>query len=185
MDQLWWQDNRVSHAAAALLVDRDGVINRKIDGGYVLDYDRDFRFIPEFLSCARRFSEAQIPIVVISNQSCIGRGLACAQALTVIMDRMIRGAAAAGVRISGYAICPHSPQDRCACRKPAAGLLQSAAARFQLRLWNCPFIGDSATDMEAAHAAGCPGMLVDANDPIHYRDTFREAFSYMCARIAA
>lgn len=180
-----WHDEHAPRARAALLVDRDGVVNRKIDGGYVLDYARDFRFIPDFIHCARRFCEAGVPIVVLSNQSCVGRGLMSEQQLRAVMERMIAELRIYGVRLSGYLICPHAPGEGCACRKPAPGLLHGAAAMFGLHLWDCAFIGDSPSDLEAARAAGCPGMLVNATQPARYRDAFKDAFSYICAALAA
>ena len=180
-----WHKVRDFSGSAALFLDRDGVINEKIENGYVLDYDRDFRFIRDFATCARRFTEADIPLIVISNQSCVDRNKISRRELGVLMHRMIGDLRAEHVNICGYVICPHLPEAGCTCRKPAAGLLHRAAAFFGLRLWDCPFIGDSVTDMEAALAAGSPGLLVNPREPRQYRETFRDALHYMTARMAA
>ncbi len=163
----------------ALLLDRDGVVNVPPPGGFVLDYDRDFAFVPAFVSCVRPFAEAEIPIVVVSNQSCVGRGLISARAAQAAMDRMVRDLASLGIPIEGYAVCPHAPEAGCDCRKPKPGLLLECRQKLALDLGASAFVGDSETDLEAGAAAHCPSFRVDPNDERIYREGFAAAFGLM------
>jgi D-glycero-D-manno-heptose 1,7-bisphosphate phosphatase len=180
-----WRDPASPPVRSALLLDRDGVINQRIPGGYVLDYKRDFRFIGSFFGVARRFSNVGIPLIVLTNQSCVQRGLVSGAGIAAIMQRMIAELRAVGIRVHGYAVCPHRPDEGCACRKPSPGLFHAVSSLFDLDLWNCAFIGDAATDMAAAKAAGCPAMLVDPEDREQYTRAFKDAFSYISAGFAA
>jgi D-glycero-D-manno-heptose 1,7-bisphosphate phosphatase len=68
--------------------------------------------------------------------------------------------AEAGGRIDEFLVCPHRPEDNCACRKPKPGLLLRAAENYHLTLAHCVFVGDAFTDFLAAQAAGCRSLLV-------------------------
>jgi D-glycero-D-manno-heptose 1,7-bisphosphate phosphatase len=145
-------------AAAGVLLDRDGVINRERPD-YVKRWD-EFEFLPGAIPALRRLAAVAWPIVVITNQSAIGRGLATAEDVADIHRRMAAAVAAAGGGIDAILVCPHQPRDACACRKPRARLLERAAEAFQLRLRDCFFVGDALSDLQAARAAGCRPILV-------------------------
>ena len=180
-DVLAWVDPGVGRFERALLLDRDGVINVKIDDGYVLDFDRDFRLIDAFERAMAPFCDARIPAVIVSNQSCVGRGLIGREAMREVMTRVIAALRSRGIRIAGYVICPHAPDARCACRKPEPGLLFEAERRFGIRLGESAFIGDSATDATAGERAGCPTFLVDAADEARYFLAFEQAYRLTAA----
>lgn len=142
----------------AIFLDRDGVINENRT-----DYVRvwtDVRVLPGVLEALRALSRLDWPIVVISNQSAIGRGLTTAETVDEIHARLARQIAHAGGRIDAFYYCPHCPGDGCDCRKPAPGLLHQAAQDFDIDLTRSYMVGDAREDVEAALAAGCMPILV-------------------------
>jgi D-glycero-D-manno-heptose 1,7-bisphosphate phosphatase len=142
-----------------VLVDRDGVINRRIVNGYVTRW-KDFAFLPGVLSALRLLKENGYKALVVSNQSCVGRGLLSWQELQAITRRMRLEVALAGGAIDKVYYCPHAPGDNCGCRKPQPGLLLKAMEEHQTWPAQIYMVGDSASDMEAAGRAGCRGLLV-------------------------
>jgi D-glycero-D-manno-heptose 1,7-bisphosphate phosphatase len=142
----------------AILLDRDGVINRE-RADYVKSW-AEFEFLPGALPALCQLATLSIPILVVSNQSAIGRGLVSWAEVAQIHRRAAVWIAQAGGRIDDFFVCPHRPDEDCACRKPRPGLLQQAAAAYGLDLTDCLFVGDSVTDVQAAQAVGCPTILV-------------------------
>lgn len=151
-------------AGGALLLDRDGVINRRILNGYVLG-EEQLSFIPAFLHAFRGFSgQASQRVVVLSNQACIGKGLLSEGLLRRIMRRTARVLGEHGIAISAWYCCPHVPDAGCECRKPQPGLFAACAQQLGVDLQRSRFIGDTRADILAGRAAGCPTLLVDAAD---------------------
>lgn len=149
---------RFPDALEAVFLDRDGVINRE-RADYVKCRE-EFEFLPGVLPALARLADLPQPIIVVTNQSAIGRKLMGRSALDDIHLYMHQCVMASGGRIDAFYVCPHHPDEDCLCRKPKPGLLLQAARDFRLNLANCVFIGDSVTDAGAAHAAGCPCCLV-------------------------
>lgn len=141
-------------------MDRDGVINRERPD-YVRRWD-EFEFLPGVLRALRRLAALDWSILVVTNQSAIGRGLVTADTVTDIHRRMRAAVEAAGGRIDAVFVCPHRPDDGCACRKPRPGLLRQAAAALDLRLADCYLVGDALSDLLAAQAVGCRPILVQS-----------------------
>ncbi|MEZ4713789.1 MAG: HAD family hydrolase [Caldilineaceae bacterium] len=142
----------------AIFLDRDGVINRE-RRDYVKSWG-EFQFLPNALGALRQLAALSVPVLVITNQSAIGRGIVSQSEIDVIHRRMQQEVSAAGGRIDQVFVCPHRPDENCACRKPRPGLLLQALARYNLVAARTVFIGDSFTDLQAAQAAGCRSMLV-------------------------
>ena len=142
-----------------IFLDRDGVINAKIDGGYVTSWE-EFQFLPGALSALRRLAEANWRVVVVTNQSAVGRGLITESDLAALHDRMCARIGAAGGRIDRIYYCPHRPDEDCACRKPRPGLILRAARDLVIDLTKAWLVGDHWSDLAAAHAAGCRPLLV-------------------------
>ena len=137
----------------ALFLDRDGVIN--VDHGYVGRVE-DFEFVEGILELIREAeSEGYLPIVV-TNQSGIGRGYYSEADFEKVTAYMLKRMREAGIEITREQVfhCPHTPEERCACRKPQPGMFLEAARRFDLDMPASWMIGDKATDIEAAEAAG-------------------------------
>lgn len=177
-----WKSDDYNSVRRALLLDRDGVINERIVGGYVL-HNRDLRLLPEFTNAVLPFVKARIPLIVVSNQACVGRELIDADGARSIMSDLAALLRQHGISIAGYLLCPHKREDNCACRKPAPGLLLTAAEIFDIALGQSPFIGDSPSDAEAGRAAGCPTYLVDPAQKSSYRTAFESAFGALGEKV--
>jgi D-glycero-D-manno-heptose 1,7-bisphosphate phosphatase len=135
-----------------VFTDRDGVINR--DSAEGIRRPEEFEFLPGSREALRRLTENGFRIFVVTNQSAVGRGFMTRETLEEIHRRMVAAAQAEGGRIEGIFICPHLPEDGCSCRKPAPGLLLEAQRQHRIDLSEAVMIGDSATDVECALAAG-------------------------------
>lgn len=152
-------------ADAALFVDRDGVINRRIVDGYVLNVSH-LVILDRIVPILRRATEARTAIIIITNQGAISRDLLTGAELLIIHQHLLDRLSELGVRVNAIYTCPHHPlashpADRsCACRKPNPGLIDAAAAELSLDLIHSAFIGDQDTDRLAARAAGIPDEAI-------------------------
>jgi D-glycero-D-manno-heptose 1,7-bisphosphate phosphatase len=142
----------------AIFLDRDGVINHN-RAAHVKSW-AEFEFLPGVLQALRRLAQLGWPVVVISNQAAIGRGLVSQEAVNEIHCRMIQMVTAAGGHIDAVFYCPHRPEDGCLCRKPNPGLLLQAADELHLNLARSFLVGDAASDIDAASAVRCQPILV-------------------------
>ena len=142
----------------AVFLDRDGVINHN-RRDYVRRWDQ-FEFLPGALEALRDLARKDLPVLVVSNQSAVGRGLMSSWDLEEINTRMLELVTAAGGRIDGAYYCPHAPEAGCACRKPAPGLLLEAMQRFGVDPGRSCLVGDGVADMLVAREVGIPSILV-------------------------
>ncbi|HSS46803.1 MAG TPA: D-glycero-beta-D-manno-heptose 1,7-bisphosphate 7-phosphatase [Burkholderiales bacterium] len=141
-----------------VILDRDGVINH--DSAQYIKSPDEWKPIAGSLEAIARLNQAGYRVVVVTNQSGIGRGLFDMTALNAIHDKMHKSLTQYGGRIDAIFFCPHAQELSCACRKPKTGLFQEIAQRFNVNLAGVPCIGDSARDLQAAHAAGAQPILV-------------------------
>jgi D-glycero-D-manno-heptose 1,7-bisphosphate phosphatase len=142
----------------AIFIDRDGVINHRRENSYVLEW-RQFFFIPGIIQALREIASVKLPLIMVSNQAAVGRSLMTVAVLEDITTRMQSALQAEGAPLSAAYYCTHRREDHCACRKPKPGLLQQAAADFDIDLSQSVFIGDADSDVRAAGAAGCHPVL--------------------------
>ena len=149
----------MSGKSPAVFLDRDGVIN--IDRTDFVKSWEEFEFAPGSLEALAALSQTSYKIVVITNQSGIGRGLLTQETLEQMHARMIDRVGASGGRIDAIYYCPHAPGAGCECRKPAAGLFFEAARDLDIDLSLSWAIGDRHRDAEAANRAGVRAILLD------------------------
>jgi D-glycero-D-manno-heptose 1,7-bisphosphate phosphatase len=143
----------------ALFMDRDGVLNRHIVDGYVIE-PRDFEPIDLVLDAVAAAQRVGAALVVITNQGAIGRELATESDVMVIHALLLAALSKRGIVLDGIYACPHHPKSPdptlrdCECRKPKPGLILAAASDLNLDLSRSIFIGDQPSDSTAARAAG-------------------------------
>ena len=145
--------------ARHILLDRDGVINRRIPDGYVTSWEQ-FEFLPRSLDALRLLAESGYKAIVVSNQACVGKGLIIAEELAQLTRRFVDAVLKNGGRIYDVYYCPHRAEDRCEYRKPNPGLLRRAQQEHGFVFAQTFLIGDSERDLMAAHEVGCPAVLV-------------------------
>ena len=141
-----------------LVLDRDGVINEESDD-YILSPD-DWIPIPGSLEAISKAKNQGFFIIVVSNQSAIGRGWMTIEDLNSINLKMQSALAKFGGKIDAFLFCPHLPAENCDCRKPKSALLDSFRQRTGIDFKNCPFVGDRITDIEVAKKIGAKPILV-------------------------
>ncbi len=136
-----------------VFLDRDGVINED-SPDYITSWAA-FHFIPGSLDAIARLTGAGIRVIVITNQSAVGRGMLDPAELESMHRRMREAVAGSGGRITDIFYCPHLPGNGCDCRKPKPGMILAARKRYGIDLDEAVMVGDSAKDILAGKAAGC------------------------------
>jgi len=149
-----------------VILDRDGVLNRRAPRGQYIRHVGEFEWLPGSLDALRAFREAGYRVIVASNQAGVARGQVTAESLDDIHNKMRAEAAQAGGVIDAIYFCPHDWDAGCECRKPRPGLLFQAQRDFSLDLTRTCFLGDDERDLQAAEAAGAIGRLVTAQEPL-------------------
>jgi D-glycero-D-manno-heptose 1,7-bisphosphate phosphatase len=141
----------------AVFLDRDGTILEEM--GYLNHISR-FRMLSGVAAAIRGLNTAQLPVVVVTNQSGVARGYFPESLVREVHDRMICELAAEGARVDGVYYCPHVGADECDCRKPKTGMLERAASELKLDLKKSFVVGDRSGDVELARRAGSRSVLV-------------------------
>lgn len=142
----------------AVFLDRDGVIN--VNRPDNVTSWHEFVFEDGALSALAQLAASDLYLIVVSNQSGIGRGQMTRATVDDIHARMRDAIERAGGRLDRIYYCPHAPQDHCACRKPAPEMLFRARAELGVVLEQSFFIGDWIDDVRAARNAGVTPLLV-------------------------
>lgn len=149
----------------AIFLDRDGVIN--IDRNYVYKVE-DFEFIPRAIGALKMLSKTDYKIIIITNQSGIGRELYTHEDLKKVMDFMYKEFDKHKIKVEKkYYFCPHHPTKgigeyrvECDCRKPKTGMFKQAQKDFDIDMSKSFYIGDLEPDMVAGRNAGCKTIFV-------------------------
>jgi len=142
-------------ACPCLFVDRDGTLIE--DPGYLDDPDQ-VRLIPDVTGVLNTFRSAGYALVIVTNQSGIGRGLYRWQDYDAVAARLASMLSSEGVTFDAVLACSHAPDDEgpCGWRKPAPGMILEAASLLSLDMPGSLMVGDKLTDIQAAQAAGLP-----------------------------
>jgi D-glycero-D-manno-heptose 1,7-bisphosphate phosphatase len=139
----------------ALFLDRDGTLIEDVG------YPSDPALVKLLRGAAAVLRDARargVLLVIVTNQSGVGRGMFDEATARRVQARVEELFAAEGVTFDGVYYCFHGPNEGCACRKPAPGMLLSAAAELGIDLARSIMIGDKASDVEAGAAAGCASI---------------------------
>jgi D-glycero-D-manno-heptose 1,7-bisphosphate phosphatase len=143
-----------------LFLDRDGVLNRRLPDDYVKHWG-EWEWLPGVLPALVQLAALFPRIVVVTNQRGIARGLMDEDALADIHAHMLADVTQAGGRIDAIYHCPHDKHEGCNCRKPGIGMyLQAKDAFPEIDPARSVLVGDSATDIEMAKAAGMWAVYV-------------------------
>ena len=149
----------VRNMISAVFLDRDGVIN--VDHGYVSTWEQ-FEFLPGAPEALRELQDAGYLLIIVSNQSGIGRGYYSERDLHTLNQAIAEHLdSTLGVTLSGFYHCPHHPTEaegefrqQCDCRKPAPGMIQQAVLDHGIDVKTSLLVGDKDSDIEAGRAAG-------------------------------
>ena len=141
----------------AVFLDRDGTISEEV--GY-LNHTSRFRMFPFVAAAIRRLNEAGLPVIVVTNQSGVGRGYFPESLVHAVNELMTQQLAEKGAKIDAIYYCPHTSAENCGCRKPKTGMLDRAALEHTLDLQRSFVVGDRYGDMELARNARARSVLV-------------------------
>lgn len=142
----------------AVFLDRDGVLieNR---AEYVREWSQVLVYPKTYFSL-KSIQNAGYKIVIVTNQSAVGRGLITLQTAHAINQRLVGLIRDNGGRVDGVYLCPHQPEDDCECRKPKPGMLLQAARELSLDLSRSWLVGDAWSDVLAGQAASLRGEIL-------------------------
>lgn len=140
-----------------VFLDRDGTI---IEDRHFLADPAGVSLCPGAAEGLRRLQQAGRRLVVISNQSGVGRGLFSEDAVRAVNERMVALLREAGVTLDGIYWCPHAPDSNCDCRKPKPGQIHRAVRELGGDLRGACVIGDRAADLDLARNLDLPAVLV-------------------------
>ena len=149
------------HKLDTLFLDRDGVINVKLDGQYVKNID-EFEFMIGAEMAISKLSKIFNRILIITNQQGIAKGIMSDKELGVLHKYMLFELKKYGGVINKIYYCPHLAAENCNCRKPNSGMIQQAIIDFpEIKIENSYLIGDSDTDILAGNKMGLVTVKVD------------------------
>jgi heptosyltransferase II len=140
-----------------VFLDRDGTLN--YDPGY-LKIAADLKLLPGVASALARLKQAGARLVVVTNQSGVGRGMITLKDLEAIHARLQGLLEQEQAALDAIYFCPHHPNDGCHCRKPNAGMVERAVSELQLDLRRSYMIGDHARDVQLAQRVGAKAILI-------------------------
>ena len=141
-----------------IILGRDGILNDFRD--HHVKAPEEWFPIPGALEAVARLNHAGWHAVVATNQSGIGRGMIDMASVNAVHAHLYKSLMAVGGRIDAVFFCPHTPEDKCSCRKPLPGLMNDIGKRYGIDLKHVPMVADTLRDLQAAHAAGCEPHLV-------------------------
>jgi histidinol-phosphate phosphatase family protein len=166
----------------AVFLDRDGTINE--DRGYVSDPD-ELVLLPGAAASIKRLNREGVKVIVITNQSGVGRGLYSAGDVRVVNQRLEELLRLDGARLDGVYYCPHRPDEGCGCRKPETGLIVQAAEEHSIDLESSFVVGDKASDIGLAKGVNARAVLVLTGVGATEKDKLDQAPDYVAEDLGA
>lgn len=187
-----WEKKLRSSLKKAVFLDRDGTINE--DPGY-LSNPEQLKLYPGVGQALALLRNAGYSLVVVSNQSGVGRGLIDPGMMPQIHKRLDQLIFKAGAVIDEYRLCFHRPEEGCDCRKPKPKLILDAAREMGIDLGESYMIGDKVSDLFAGKGSGCRGSILvrtgsgvesesrlNAGDADFIADSLQAAANWILAR---
>jgi len=135
-----------------VFLDRDGVVNINPVFRDYIKKPSEFRFLPGSRKAIRLLNHAGFKVVIISNQTGVGKGLYSKEDLRRVTDKMLKGLKVSRARLDKICYCIHHPDSDCGCRKPKTGMFKRAVGKISFDRKNSYFVGDTERDTLAGHA---------------------------------
>lgn len=152
----------------AIFLDRDGTLTEEVN---YLSRIEDLRIFPFSAAAIKSLKDAGFLIIIVTNQSGIGRGIFDEADMHAIHDEIERQMPSL---IDAFYFCPHLPCDGCECRKPGLGMVKAAVNDFDIDLTRSWMIGDNKIDVETGKAAAMRTALVLTGYGQQHRETLQE-----------
>jgi len=163
----------------AIFLDRDGTIN--VDYGYVHEIDK-LDFIPGVIDGLKLLQDNGYLLIIVTNQSGIGRGMFDLEAYNKFNDYMLEQLEKEDIHITDVFMCPHIDQDNCECRKPKLKLFYDAIKKYDIDIANSYAIGDKTRDLSLCNKENIKGILITdkENDDYICKKTLYDAAKFIC-----
>ncbi len=142
-----------------VFLDRDGVLNRRVVGGYVTRWS-EFTLLPGVKHALRNLTDAGFQLVIVSNQAGVAKGQLSCDTLIMITRTALKEFQESGGIVDAAFFCLHQPSDNCLCRKPNPGLFERAMQQLPVDKAHSFMVGDSPADVQAGNAAGLRTILL-------------------------
>tara|TARA_Y100000746_G_C15466103_1_gene433948 strand:- start:2349 stop:3587 length:1239 start_codon:yes stop_codon:yes gene_type:complete len=149
-----------------ILLDRDGVINKKQEVGKHVRSWNDFEFIKDTIDALKELSRKGFKFIIISNQAGIKRKLVDVNDLENIHNNMTSVLLNEGIEILDIYYCPHFFDDYCNCRKPEPGMFYNVSSDWFIKLDETLYIGDAISDIRAAYNAGTKSIFLGEREEL-------------------
>jgi histidinol-phosphate phosphatase family protein len=146
----------------AVFLDRDGTLVRDV---HFCRRVEDLHLLPGVPHAVRLLNEKGFRVVVITNQSGIGRGYLTMETLAAIHKKLVEELGRRGAPVDAIYCCPHSPEEGCECRKPKPGLFLTAIRELGVNPAASYVVGDRERDLEPGRALGLRTVLVSTRPP--------------------
>ncbi|BCS90217.1 D-glycero-alpha-D-manno-heptose-1,7-bisphosphate 7-phosphatase [Pseudodesulfovibrio sediminis] len=159
-----------------ILLDRDGTII--FDKHYLSDPD-GVELLPGAVEGLKLMQAMGYGLVVLTNQSGVGRGYYDVASVNACNGRMMELLGEYGITVDGVFFCPHEPEAQCSCRKPASGLMDQAAAAHGFNPQEAFMIGDKEADMGVGRATGATTILVRTGKGAAHEERCRDSADYV------
>jgi len=159
----------------AVFFDRDGTLIEEVN---FLSRVEDLRLFPPTFESLRRLKDNGYLIIVITNQSGIGRGIydrSAMEAIHLEMQHLLEG------MIDGFYFCPHLPTDGCECRKPNTAMIEAAKSDFAIETEGSWFVGDKSSDVATGQNANIGTILVLTGYGMEHREIFDIGATFVAA----
>lgn len=167
-----------------LFLDRDGVINERVMGGYVLDY-KDFVFKTGVLSALKIFSSLFDRIFIVTNQQCIGKGLITEKEFSILTNQMMQDINRSGGRVDRLYYCPFLKTENSPLRKPNSGMALLAKQDFpEVDFSKSIMVGDTDSDMIFGKSLGMHTVFIDNQTEESYQAELVEKKYYYLLEFA-
>lgn len=154
-----------------VLLDRDGTL---IENSHFLKDPSKVRLLEGVGEGLRALQNAGFSLAVMTNQQGMGLGYFEYEEFVAVNSAMLRQLAPYGIQIARFYFCPHSLAEQCECRKPGTQMIERALTDFHCKRADCFVIGDALSDLEAAEAAGCHGILL-SSEPLERSSSVERA----------
>lgn len=164
----------------AVFLDRDGTL---IEEANYLSRPEQLKLFAFAAAAVRLLNENGFLVVLITNQSGIGRGFFNENDLRAIHEKLVADLAAQNARLDAIYFCPHAPENDCVCRKPKTGMIRQALVDFSIDLENSWVIGDKAIDVELGFNAGTKTALVLTGYGISEREKLSEKPDFVAGNL--
>lgn len=172
-----------------IFLDRDGTIIFDPEDERV-DREDKIKLFPDSIEALKYLADHNFAVIFISNQAGIAEGRINLNDFNRINNKVLEMLSPSGIKVLKTYVCPHSPQDKCECRKPKPTMILKAAQEFNVNPAKSYMVGDSESDIFSGINAGMKTVLVKtANKSVEVKEAtytapnFLDAVKYISANL--